>query len=302
MNEWGYYAANFAAFRLLYEIHINFVSLKVSMAKRKGLSIKIRFEVFKRDSFTCQYCGQKAPDVLLELDHIDPVSKGGANDILNLITSCKGCNRGKSNRTLADSAVLDKRRQQLEELQERKEQIEMMFEWQKGLLDLNDEVVSKLANFWSEQVPGYHLNENGIKGLKKLNKRFEVDEIMAAIKIAAEHYLEYGQDGPTKESVECAWRRVGGICNTRRQEKNNPHIKRIYYIRGILRNRLSYLNETLALQLLSQAVALNADLDSLENHAKSVRNWTQWRQALENYINEHENVDDEEEEHGVDKG
>lgn len=30
------------------------------MAKRKSLSKKIRFEVFKRDSFTCQYCGRKA--------------------------------------------------------------------------------------------------------------------------------------------------------------------------------------------------------------------------------------------------
>ena len=39
------------------------------MAERKPLSKKIRFEVFKRDAFTCQYCGQMAPDVLLEVDH-----------------------------------------------------------------------------------------------------------------------------------------------------------------------------------------------------------------------------------------
>lgn len=237
---------------------------------------------------------------MLELDHIDPVSKGGANDILNLITSCKKCNRGKSDRTLCDSAVLDKRRQQLEELQERKEQIEMMFEWQKGLFDLDDEVITKLADFWSENVPGYHLNENGIKSLKKLNKKFELNEIMEAIKIAAEQYLKYIEGEPTKESVELAWKKVGGICNTRLQEKKNPDIKRLYYIRGILRNRLSYLNEQVALQLLTQAVSLNADIDSLENHAKSVKNWTQWRQALQDYILEHEINDDEGV--GVDRG
>ena len=68
------------------------------MAKRKNLSKSVRFEVFKRDSFTCQYCGKSAPDVVLEVDHIIPVSKGGDNDISNLITSCFECNRGKSNK------------------------------------------------------------------------------------------------------------------------------------------------------------------------------------------------------------
>jgi len=37
-------------------------------SKRKPLSKKLRFEVFKRDSFACQYCGAKAPDVLLEVE------------------------------------------------------------------------------------------------------------------------------------------------------------------------------------------------------------------------------------------
>ena len=43
------------------------------MAKRKGISKKTRFDVFKRDSFTCQYCGKSAPDVVLQVDHINPV-------------------------------------------------------------------------------------------------------------------------------------------------------------------------------------------------------------------------------------
>ena len=265
------------------------------MNKRKGISKKLRFEVFKRDSFTCQYCGRKAPDVLLEIDHIEPVSKGGTNDILNLITSCKDCNAGKSDRQLADTTVIDKRRQQLEELQERKEQIEMMFQWQKGLLELDEEVINRLSDFWSEQVPGYSLNENGIKGLKQLKKRFEIDEIMAAMKIAADQYLKYDENGhPTKESVEYAWKKVGGICNTRRQERDKPYIQRLYYIRGILRNRLSYINELLALQLLQKAMELDASLDSLEQHAKAVKNWTQWRQAVENFIYEQQQDYDKE--------
>ena len=52
--------------------------------KRQSISKKLRFEVFKRDNFTCQYCGRMAPDVVLEVDHINPVANGGKNDILNI--------------------------------------------------------------------------------------------------------------------------------------------------------------------------------------------------------------------------
>ena len=45
--------------------------------ERKSISKKIRFEVYKRDKFTCQYCGRKATDVILNVDHIEPISKGG---------------------------------------------------------------------------------------------------------------------------------------------------------------------------------------------------------------------------------
>jgi len=75
------------------------------MAKRKQVSKKTRFEVFKRDNFSCQYCGAHPPKVVLECDHIEPVSKGGTNDIYNLITSCFDCNRGKSDTKLGKVAL-----------------------------------------------------------------------------------------------------------------------------------------------------------------------------------------------------
>ncbi len=44
---------------------------------------KLRFDVFKRDAFTCQYCGKKAPDVVLHADHIKPRVDGGS-DLLKM--------------------------------------------------------------------------------------------------------------------------------------------------------------------------------------------------------------------------
>lgn len=67
-----------------------------------SISKKIRFEIFKRDGFRCQYCGcdSSNPEIVLEIDHIIPVSKGGLDDTDNLLTACFSCNRGKSDNWL----------------------------------------------------------------------------------------------------------------------------------------------------------------------------------------------------------
>lgn len=63
--------------------------------KRKAIGKKLRFEIFKRDGFACQYCGATPPDAVLHIDHIHPVAKGGDNECDNLITACSNCNHGK---------------------------------------------------------------------------------------------------------------------------------------------------------------------------------------------------------------
>lgn len=60
----------------------------------------LRWMVLERDRFTCQYCGQSAPNVKLEADHVIPVSQGGEDKIENLKTSCYACNRGRNASTL----------------------------------------------------------------------------------------------------------------------------------------------------------------------------------------------------------
>lgn len=74
-----------------------------------AVSTKLRWQVLKRDQFTCRYCGASAPDVKLEVDHITPKSKGGLDHISNLTTACEECNRGKSDDQMGMTApyVLD---------------------------------------------------------------------------------------------------------------------------------------------------------------------------------------------------
>jgi hypothetical protein len=62
---------------------------------REAISVAMRFHILRRDNYTCQYCGAKAPDTALHIDHVEPVAGGGTNAPANLITACIRCNIGK---------------------------------------------------------------------------------------------------------------------------------------------------------------------------------------------------------------
>jgi 5-methylcytosine-specific restriction endonuclease McrA len=64
-------------------------------------AVKLRFQILERDGFTCRYCGRKPPEVVLQIDHVVPVSKGGFATTDNLVTACRECNNGKRDVLLA---------------------------------------------------------------------------------------------------------------------------------------------------------------------------------------------------------
>lgn len=61
-----------------------------------AVSKRLRFEVLRRDNYTCRYCGRKAPEAPLTVDHVMPVALGGGDIPENLVTACVDCNSGKS--------------------------------------------------------------------------------------------------------------------------------------------------------------------------------------------------------------
>lgn len=263
------------------------------MSNRKSLSKKLRFEVFKRDSFTCQYCGKVAPNVILEVDHIEPVSKGGSNELLNLITSCYDCNRGKTNIELNDDAVVSKQRQQLELLQERREQIQLMFNWRKELDNLKSDIDDMVVSYIENKIDNFSLNESGIKKIPPLTKKYDLADILESIDLSASKYLRYDNEGNlSQESAEEFLNKIGGIL----VNKNKPPIERkASYIKGICRNRFSYWNpQTGSIVLNNYINALREYgwseeriLDDLENEVipktKEAKNWSEWRGLIEKW-------------------
>lgn len=258
------------------------------MSERTPIPKSVRFEVFKRDSFTCQYCGQKAPEVILECDHIEPVAGGGTNAIMNLITACEACNRGKGARRLDERHILQKQRAQVEAINERRVQLEMLSEWHRQVADEGYAVVDILSQRWDDTHAGpFHVNEHGRSQIRKWLKRFTAEELMEAMVSSWSTYQGYDDEGrPTVDSLDKAFDYVPRVAAVRRSEGDKPHMRRLYYVRGILRNRLRYLREQDAIDLMEEAYQYDIDLEWLESFAKRVSSWSAFRRSLEQFIEE----------------
>lgn len=117
-----------------------------------SLSKKTRFEIFKRDGFTCQYCGRRPPEVVLEVDHIDPSSKGGSDEELNLVTSCFDCNRGKSDRRLSEARPRPDADLCFLETQQELVEAERFLASKERLLKVREKVLTSIRSEWSEYL------------------------------------------------------------------------------------------------------------------------------------------------------
>jgi len=154
-----------------------------------GISNKLRFEVFKRDKFACQYCGRTPPKVILEVDHIHPVSEGGSDDIQNLLTSCSDCNHGKGNTPLGftktrhdldeDKQILAERENQLKEYQKFLKRVRQREDRD---IDKIEQLISELSG--DEGVQDIKLNKHGRESFRRFLKIFPVDIILEAINIS----------------------------------------------------------------------------------------------------------------------
>lgn len=63
-------------------------------------------ELFNRDRQVCAYCGQTFLPARLTRDHVRPVSQGGADTWMNVVTACRGCNQRKGGNTPEEARMM----------------------------------------------------------------------------------------------------------------------------------------------------------------------------------------------------
>lgn len=122
-----------------------------------GITKKIRFEIFKRDGFKCAYCGKAPPTVILEVDHIEPKSKGGKDDINNYLTACFDCNRGK--RDIPLTKIPAQLQDNIDVLIEKESQLK---EYRKFIAKIEKRFISdmdEIDSIYSEHYPGWGFSD-----------------------------------------------------------------------------------------------------------------------------------------------
>ena len=137
----------------------DFIDRRKDNPRKRNMSPKLRFEILRRDGFTCQYCGKTGNDAELEIDHITPFSKGGTNDEGNLITSCFDCNRGKRDTEIVSS------NEPIQLKSSPSDEIEMMFN-----LAINGTItINTLRTHFNGKLKNTKDPVNQIKKYKKTN-------------------------------------------------------------------------------------------------------------------------------------
>jgi len=157
-----------------------------------------------------------------------------------------------------------------------------MMQWRESLRDLDQDAVDRLAAYWNKHTPGWSVNDHGKRSIKKWLQTFGVEEICKAMDASATSYLEFdGENKVTADSVALAFSKVAGVCRVNKASEKEPDLKQLYYIRGILRNRIpGYFNDGIALQYLRNARSWEVELDDLSAMARAVKNWTGFTAAI----------------------
>lgn len=183
----------------------DFKPVLASVPIRKPIGKRVRFEIFKRDGFRCQYCGAHPPAVILQVDHITPVAEGGTNDTDNLVTSCAPCNLGKGARLLSDApqSLMEK----AADIVEREEQIRGFQAVMEGKRARIESEVDRVIGVYEDAFDGWTLTPKSRSGIKHFVERLGVHSVLEAMEIAV-----------GRQSVNKAFRYFCGICWNRIRE------------------------------------------------------------------------------------
>ena len=259
------------------------------MPPRKILSKNMRFEVFKRDKFTCQYCGKKAPDVILNVVRIKDIAQGGSNNILNFATICVDCCNGLGNGSPNDET----RCREIELQQAQREQLKFLLEWKTALAKAEEFAVAEIITYINSKISPFSLSEQGAADIKNLCQKFSHKQIIEAIDGASKKYIRYDLNGINKDSIELFIDKIGGFV----VYQSLPLLQqKIVYIKGIAKRRFAYWSEKQGKSFIKTYIEALRDQNWSEDEiiedldtevipmTQKARTWTEWRDTLQQWI------------------
>lgn len=177
------------------------------MAVRVPIPKSVRFEVFKRDDFSCQYCGRHPPDVTLEVDHIIAVANGGTNAAENLLSACFDCNRGKAARPLSSAPKsLAAKGAEVAELEEQIAGYRAIMEARGHRIERDAFAIAAVLLF-KEPGTAFDVNRGWLDSIRLFNRRLDFYEVKEAAELAAER-LPFRYTPRFKYFCGVCWRKI----------------------------------------------------------------------------------------------
>lgn len=176
--------------------------------QRKPIKSGKRFDIFRRDSFTCLYCGRRPPDAILQVDHVIPVANGGNEEDTNLVTSCRDCNLGKAAKSLdeAPASLISS----LESQVEQQEQLKAMNAFLIRVRNKRQKMAAEMGTYWCEQIQsGCNLTfgRSRLRSMCLFLEKLQIDVIYSAMDLAI-----YRKSPKSPHQDEDAFKYFCGIC------------------------------------------------------------------------------------------
>lgn len=184
-----------------------------------AIGAKRRFEILKRDRYTCHYCGRTPPDVLLEIDHVLAKANGGTDEDENLITSCQDCNRGKGAEALESSLAAQVGQKSAHAVRERLEQAKAYAAVLAEVESAYDDMIAMVHERWWAALGSGQTNEKGemlcnayfpedasVRAL--LRRGLPLETMLEMVDVTAARVGSFQRARPSKYFFKCCWNRL----------------------------------------------------------------------------------------------
>ncbi|MEJ2545405.1 MAG: hypothetical protein P8Y99_15155 [Calditrichaceae bacterium] len=245
---------------------------------------RIKFEIFEKDSFRCQFCGAGAPIAALRLRRIQEAEK--QDEWLNtafLSTSCTTCEKkraGVNAKDLADGFI------SIDELEERLQQLKMLINWRKGMLRIRKQQLENLVTYWEKKVPGFQISNEQKKHLLSYMTKYAGEEIRDAMNMAADKFINYNADGSfDTDSINQAFSKIQEICLQKTKIAANNETDGLHNIHQQLKNNINgFFDPHRAAQWLTYARSWEVKIEELAEMAQKVNNWTEFAVNIDKMV------------------
>lgn len=245
---------------------------------------RIKYEVFEKDAFKCQSCGNGAPNVTLQLIRIqDTQQKDEWLDTAFLSTSCKLCEKKKSG---VDDNSLNNNYFSVDELEERLQQLRMLINWRKGMLNIRKQQLNNLITHWEDKIPDFETNNDQKKYLAAYISKYSSDEIRAAMDMAVDKFIKFSDDGTLdRSSILTAFRKIPEICQTKTEIVSAHESDGLQRIHNQLEEGINgFFDSNRALQWLNYARSWEVPIDDLFKMASAVKSWTEFSVDIDKMV------------------